>query len=125
MAYSGDIYQLQADNPELEFLFPDEGAAFWTDNMLVPAKAAHPYAAETMMNYVYEPEVAAKIAEYVAYISPVKGVRDILQKSDPKLANSPLTFPSDELRKKLRPYPTLTPSDERQMQERMAQVTGA
>ena len=41
----------------------------FTDNMMLPAKVEHPYAAETMMNYVYEPEVAALICAYVNYIA--------------------------------------------------------
>jgi spermidine/putrescine transport system substrate-binding protein len=125
MAYSGDVVALQADNPQLEFVYPDEGSMLFTDNMMIPAKAAHPYAAETMMNYVYDPEVAAKIAEFVNYIPPVTGVKEIVAKTAPKLANSPLIFPSDEIRKKLHPYPNLSPADERAMEERMAQVTGA
>ena len=56
----------------------------FTDNMMMPAKVEHPYAAETMMNYVYEPAVAAKIAAYVNYISPVKGVKEILEKTRPE-----------------------------------------
>ena len=82
----------------------------FTDNMMMPAKVEHPYAAETMMNFVYEPEVAAKIAAYVNYISPVKGVKEILEKTDPKLANNPLIFPPDEIRAKLHPYPALSPT---------------
>jgi spermidine/putrescine transport system substrate-binding protein len=125
MAYSGDVVALQADNPQLEFLYPEEGSMLFTDNMMIPAKAAHPYAAETMMNYVYDPNVAAKIAEYVNYIPPVQGVKEIVAKTAPKLASSPLIFPSDEILKKLHPYPNLSPADERAMEERMAQVTGA
>ena len=125
VAYSGDLVALQADNPELEFLFPDEGAVLWNDNMMIPAKAEHPYAAEVMMNYVYEPEVALKIAEFVNYITPVKGTLELAESSDPELAKNELIFPSDELRAKLRSYPTLSPSDERTMQEAMAKVTGA
>jgi spermidine/putrescine transport system substrate-binding protein len=125
MAYSGDLVQLQADNPDLEFVYPDEGGMLFTDNMMMPAKVAHPYAAETMMNYVYDPAVAAKIALYVNYISPVKGVKEILLKSDPKVANNQLIFPSDAVRQKLHDYPSLSPSDERQMEARMAQITGA
>ncbi len=84
MAYSGDLTGLQADNPHLEFVYPDEGSMIFTDNMMIPAKAAHPYAAETMMNYVYDPAVAAKLASYITYISPVQGAAEIIQKSDPK-----------------------------------------
>ena len=49
------------------------------------------------MNFVYDPEVAAKIAAYVNYISPVKGVKEILEKKDPKLADNPLIFPPDDV----------------------------
>ena len=125
MAYSGDVVALQADNPQLEFAYPEEGSMLFTDNMMIPAKAAHPYAAETMMNFVYEPAIAAKIAAYVNYIPPVQGVQEIIAKTDPKLASSPLIFPSEAIRKQLHPYPNLSPADERAMEERMAQVTGA
>ena len=97
----------------------------FTDNMMMPAKVAHPYAAETMMNYVYEPEVAAKIAAYVNYIPPVKGVQEIFEKTDPKLAKNTLIFPPPDVASKLHPYPALSTADERKMQEAMAQVTGA
>ena len=99
----------------------------FTDNMMLPAKVENPYAAETMMNYVYEPEVAAKIAAYVNYISPVKGIQEILanQKDGAELAENPLIFPPAEIRKTLRPYPSLSPKDEQTMQQAMAKVTGA
>lgn len=124
MAYSGDLVQLKADNPNLEFVYPEEGAMLFTDNMMMPAKVQNPYAAETMMNYVYDPPVAAKIAAYVNYLSPVKGVKEILVKSDPKIANNPLIFPSQDVVDRLKSYPALSPEDERAMQDRMAQVVG-
>jgi spermidine/putrescine transport system substrate-binding protein len=125
MAYSGDLVQLQSDNPSLRFAYPEEGCMRFTDNMMMPAKVEHPYAAETMMNYLYEPEVAAKLAAYVNYISPVEGIREILEKSDPEIAANQLIFPSDEISAKMRNYPQLTPAEERQAREAMAQVTGA
>ena len=125
LAYSGDLIQLQSDNPDLRFAYPEEGAMLFTDNMMMPTKVENPYAAETMMNYVYEPEVAATIAAYVNYIPPVKGVREVLMRDSPKLAENPLIFPPDDVAARLRPYPALSPADEREMQEAMAQVTGA
>jgi spermidine/putrescine transport system substrate-binding protein len=125
LAYSGDLIQLQSDNPDLRFAYPEEGAMFFTDNMMMPAKVEHPYAAETMMNYVYEPEVAAVVCAWVNYISPVKGVREVLAKTDPELAENELIFPPDDVAANLHPYPALSTSDERAMQEAMAQVTGA
>jgi spermidine/putrescine transport system substrate-binding protein len=125
MAYSGDLVQLQADNPDLEFVFPKEGAMLFTDNLMMPKHLSHPYGAELLMNYYYEPEVAAKVAAYVNYISPVQGAKEILLKTDPDIANNPLIFPPDDVRKRLYPYPNLSPADERTMQDAMANVTGA
>ena len=69
----------------------------FNDNMMMPAKVEHPYAAETMMNYLYDPEVAAKLAAYVNYISPVKGAKEVLEKTDPEIANNQLIFPPPEI----------------------------
>lgn len=125
LAYSGDLIQLQSDNPDLRFAYPEEGAMLFTDNMMIPEKAAHPYAAETMMNFAYDPAIQAKIAAAVNYIPPVKGVQEIVAKSDPKLAANPLVFPSEAIRAKLHAYPALSNADERTMKEAMAKVTGA
>ena len=46
------------------------------------------------MNFVYDPKVQADIAQYVNYVTPVKGVQAILRKRDPALARSQLIFPS-------------------------------
>ncbi|WCB93889.1 Putrescine-binding periplasmic protein SpuD [Baekduia alba] len=125
VAYSGDLVQLQADNPDLEFIYPKEGAMLFTDNMMMPKHAEHFYGAEVLMNYYYEPEVAAKVAAYVNYITPVQGAKEVLLKTDPDIANNPLIFPPDDVRKRLYPYPNLSPADERAMQNAMAKVTGA
>jgi spermidine/putrescine transport system substrate-binding protein len=124
-AYSGDVIQLQADNPDLEFVIPEEGATIWSDNMLIPKKAENPYAAEVYMNYVYDPEVAAKIAAYVNYVTPVVGAKEILAKQDPKLASNQLIFPDDETLAQLHPYVNLNEDEERQMNEAMQAVVGA
>jgi spermidine/putrescine transport system substrate-binding protein len=125
VAYSGDVVQLKADNPKLEFLIPEEGAVLWTDNMLMPTKPPHPYTAETFMNYVYDPVVQAKIAAYVNYVPPVKGTKEELAKTDPETAGNELIFPSDETMANLKPYPTLSLEEERQATEAMQKVTGA
>jgi spermidine/putrescine transport system substrate-binding protein len=125
LAYSGDMVQLQSDNPDLRFSYFEEGNMLFTDNMMLPAKVQHPYAAETMINFVYEPEIAAKIALYVNYIPPVEGVDELVRKQDPKLAKNQLVFPSPAVRAKLHAYPSLSDADERAMKEAMAQVTGA
>ena len=57
---------------------PREGAMSWFDTMVIPLNAANGVAAAKFMDYVYDPVNAAKIAAYVQFISPVKGVQDEL-----------------------------------------------
>ena len=94
LAYSGDIVQLQSDNPDLKFVYPDEGAMLFTDNMMIPAKAENIYAAETMMNFVYDPEIAAKLAIYVNYLSPVKGVQGDRREDRARHRQQPADLPA-------------------------------
>jgi len=96
IGWSGDAVQLQADNPDIEFVMPDSGCILWSDNMVIPVGAPNPDAAYAFMNYVYEPENQAQIAAYNNYITPVKGVQEIFEQDDPKLAESELIFPSNE-----------------------------
>lgn len=125
VAWSGDLVQLKADNPDLEFLVPEEGGMSWSDNMLIPQKAHSPYGAETFMNYVYDPVIAAQIAAYVNYFCPVSGAKEVLQKTDAKLAGNPLIFPDDATLKQLHAYPSLGDAAERELTAEMQKVTGA
>ncbi len=96
MAWSGDVVQLQADNSHLHWNLPTTGGDIWTDNMLIP-KGGNVYTASVYMNSVYDPKVAAKIADYVNYISPVVGARAVLLKEDPAVAKNTLIFPTKEM----------------------------
>ena len=95
LSWSGDVVQLQADNANLKWGIPDDGGMIWTDNMLIP-KGGDVFTASTYMNFVYDPKVAAKIAAYVNYVTPVKGAKEELAKTDPDTAGNPLIFPDDE-----------------------------
>jgi spermidine/putrescine transport system substrate-binding protein len=110
MAWSGDVFQLQLDNPNLEFVIPEEGGELWSDNLVVPAGATHKTNAEKLMDWYYQPEVAAELAAWVNYISPVPAAKDAMlaladeeEADDPEwadelrgLAESPAIFPSGE-----------------------------
>lgn len=92
-AWSGDVLALQADNPDIKFVVPEEGLSLWSDNMLVPNKSAHKANAEALMSYYYAPEVAATLAAWVNYICPVQGAQQAMEKVDPELVHNPLIFP--------------------------------
>jgi spermidine/putrescine transport system substrate-binding protein len=125
VAWSGDVVQLQADNPDLEFLIPDAGAGVWSDNMMIPQKAGQPYGAETWMNYYYDPNVAAHLAAYVNYFSPVAGAKAFAEQIDPGLAENQLIFPDEDTESRLHPLVNFTGDEERQATARMQEVTGA
>jgi spermidine/putrescine transport system substrate-binding protein len=97
-AWSGDMVQLQADHPGLKWVIPDTGAMIWTDNMLIP-KGGNAYAASVLMNWFYDPKIAAEVEDYVNYICPVKGADKVLVKSDPAVAKNPLIFPTQAMLK--------------------------
>ena len=80
VAWSGDVVQLLADNPKLKWAIPESGGMIWTDNMLIPTGGSAP-TASTYMNFVYDPVVAAQIAAYVNYVTPVKGAKEELAKT--------------------------------------------
>jgi spermidine/putrescine transport system substrate-binding protein len=96
IGWSGDAVQAQLDNPDIAYVQPAQGCALWSDNMMIPVGAPDTAAAYEFMNYVYEPQNMARIVEWVNYISPVEGVREILLKRDPSLAENELIFPSKQ-----------------------------
>jgi spermidine/putrescine transport system substrate-binding protein len=96
-AWSGDVIIAQQDNPNLKFVPPEEGLSLWADNMLVPNLATHQANAEEWMNYYYQPEVAAKLADWNWYICPVEGAQEEMLKIDKFAATSPLIFPDEKM----------------------------
>jgi spermidine/putrescine transport system substrate-binding protein len=94
IGWSGDAYLIGRE--DVEWRRPVEGCNLWFDTMAIPVGAPNTAAALEFINFVYEPQVQADIAEFVNYVTPVEGVRDILAQRDPKLAQDPLIFPDEE-----------------------------
>jgi spermidine/putrescine transport system substrate-binding protein len=112
MGWSGDAVQLQADNPNLEWRMPTEGCMLWSEDMVIPVGAPNPTAAEAFMNYVYDPKVQANIAAYNNYVTPVEGVKEVFEKTEPELAHNQLIFPSSSFTKNCSPTPPLEGEEE-------------
>ncbi|MFF7332499.1 extracellular solute-binding protein [Streptomyces sp. NPDC008150] len=104
-AYSGDVIQLQADNPDIHFVVPEEGAELWSDSLMIPNLARHKKNAEELVDYYYRPDIAAELAAWVNYVCPVPAAQDVLADSKDKdtaaLAANPLIFPDATMRKHL------------------------
>jgi spermidine/putrescine transport system substrate-binding protein len=108
-AWSGDLFIAAAPKsyggdgfPEIKAAIPGEGGILWTDNQCIPLNAKHPVDAIKFMNFVYQPKIAAQLADFIWYVSPVPAAKDIVLNDidDPLVAKSPLVFPSaDDLAK--------------------------
>ena len=97
ICWSGDITVINAEaGDKWEFAIPTAGGTLWNDNFLVPIGSPRKANAEALMNYYYEPEVAAEVAAWVNFITPVVGAQEAAAAIDPELAENQLIFPNEE-----------------------------
>jgi len=123
IAWTGDVVQLQADNPKLGYVLPKTGATLWSDNFVIPAMAKHKKNAETLINYYYDPAVMAQVVDYVNYISPVQGTKEVLQKEDPSVASNPLIIPDAATLANTQVFRGLTAAEETKYNAAFADLT--
>ncbi|MDQ2661670.1 MAG: spermidine/putrescine ABC transporter substrate-binding protein [Actinomycetota bacterium] len=97
ICWSGDITVINAEaGDKWEFALPTAGGTLWNDNFLVPIGSTRKANAEALINYYYEPEVAAEVAAWVNFITPVVGAKEAAIAIDPELAENQLIFPNEE-----------------------------
>jgi spermidine/putrescine transport system substrate-binding protein len=125
IGWSGDAVQLKADNPNIEFVIPETGGHLWTDNMQIPVGAPEPFTAEKFIDFVYRPEIQADIAEYVNYICPVEGVKEILVKRDRAFFDNQLIFPDEAFLEDTFIFRGLKPEEEQELDDAFQRVIGA
>lgn len=123
-AWSGDIPQLQKDNPDLRYMIPKEGMYRSDDNMTIPIKAPHREEAEKWINFIYEPEIYAQIVAYIQYIPVIQGTKSYVKKINPKLLDVPIVYPSSEVRKKMYSFKPLTGKEQAKWQSLFQTVIG-
>lgn len=118
ICWSGDITVLnfEAGYEKWKFVLPEAGATLWNDNFMVPIGSPRKTNAETLINYYYEPEVAAEVAAWVNFITPVEGAQEAAVAIDPELAEDTLIFPDDETLAKASIFRGLTPQEENEFQ---------
>ena len=103
VAYSGDIFQKNQEekkNPDdpdlLGFAVPESGGVIWADHFMVPTPSKKREEVQKLINFYYDPVVAAEVAAYVNYITPVVGAQEAMEKVAPELVEDPLVFPDDK-----------------------------
>jgi len=126
IGWSGDILlaQFEEEDDNYKFALPETGGTLWSDNLMVPIASPHKKNAEKLMDFYYDPTVAATVAAYVNYICPVEGAKAEMEKIDPSLVDSPLIFPTEEDLNNVKVFRSLTPDEETLFAEEFQKVIG-
>jgi spermidine/putrescine transport system substrate-binding protein len=122
MVWSGDLASSGTEGDT--FQPPEEGLMIWTDNMVIPKGAVNRYTASLMINFVYDPKIAAQIEDYVYYVCPVKGADAEIKKLDPGAETNPLLFPPADWAPKFHNFQFLDPDNEAKLDELYLDLTG-
>jgi spermidine/putrescine transport system substrate-binding protein len=123
-AYSGDVVQLQADNPDLKFVVPESGATTFVDNMVIPYTTQNQKAAEAWINYVYDRANYARLVAFVHGVPVLSDMTDELKKVDPEAAKNPWINPPKDVLDKSKGWGPLTDEQSKQYSDAYAAVTG-
>jgi spermidine/putrescine transport system substrate-binding protein len=121
IGWSGDITQINYENgyddgEKWKFVFPESGATIWNDTMIVPIGSPRKTNAEILMNYYYQPEVAAEVAAWVNFVTPVEGAYEAAIELDPELAENKLIFPDEATLSQVQAFRTLASDEENEFQ---------
>ena len=127
IGWSGDMFILKSENEgKFDFAIPESGGTISGDNFLIPStvSAEAKVNAEKLINFYYDPAIAAEVAAYVNFVCPVKGAQAEMEKISPELASSPFIFPDDATSKKLAVFRSLTPAEETTWGEAFQKAAG-
>ncbi len=126
MAWSGDVAALNDEAGEeiWKFVVPDEGATLFIDSFCMPASTEASKQVHALIDYYYEPEVAAQVAASVQYVTPVAGAREAMEKIDPELAANTLIFPDEEMSSKVYDMRSMTSEEDNRYSQAYQKVLG-
>ena len=126
IGWSGDIAQLnlQVGSEQFGFAVPESGGTFSSDNFMIPVTAKNQANAEALMNYYYDPAIAARLSAYINYVCPVKGAQEEMAKFNVKQSKNTLIFPTPDTFKKLQVFRGLTPSEQLKFSTAFQKVSG-
>ncbi len=123
-AYSGDVVQLAADNPNLDFVVPEAGGTTFVDVMVIPTTSQNKAGAEEWMNFVYDRANYAQLIVAVQFVPVLSDMTPEIERLDPAIAADPLVNPPQEVLDKLAIWPALTEEQDAEYTTIYADVTG-
>ena len=94
LGYAYDEIEGQKANPNIKFVLPAEGSLLWGDNFVIPSTSVHKTEAEALLNYLLEPEVMAKIANFNYYAVANDGAMPFIEE---EIRSSLIIYPPNDL----------------------------
>ena len=89
--YSGEAIYTQRENPDLEYVIPEEGTNVWIDCWCILKDAPNKENAEKFIDFICRGDIAEKNFEYITYSTPNDAARELIE--DEEIKNSPIAFP--------------------------------
>lgn len=91
--YAGDFITMHNNNPDLAFVYPQEGVNIFVDSICIPKNAKNKAAAEAYINFLLDPDIAVENANYLGYATPNTAV---LTREDYELKGNAYLYPEDQ-----------------------------
>ncbi|ACK69669.1 extracellular solute-binding protein family 1 [Gloeothece citriformis PCC 7424] len=98
--WSGDIFQVMEENPDIRYTIPKEGSVIWVDTVAIAKNSPHKDTAEQFINFLFEPEISAKVSNFIKYGTPNKVAIEKGLINEKELKN-PSLYPPTEVFNKL------------------------
>lgn len=89
--YSGEAIYTQRENPDLEYVIPEEGTNVWIDCWCILKDAPNKENAEKFIDFMCRGDIAEKNFEYITYSTPNDAARELIE--DEEIKNSTIAFP--------------------------------
>jgi spermidine/putrescine transport system substrate-binding protein len=96
--WSGDIFQVMEENPDIRYVIPAEGSIIWTDNACIPTSSMNKAMGEKFINYILEPEIGAQLSNFIQYGTPNAASLPFI---DEEVLNDPAVYPPEAVRERL------------------------
>jgi spermidine/putrescine transport system substrate-binding protein len=99
--WSGDVFQVMEENPDLRYVIPKEGTIIWVDTIAIPTGAPHQALAEQFINFLLKPDVSAKNSNFIKFGTPnkISVEKALINKNE---LDNPAIYPPPEVFKKLK-----------------------
>ena len=97
-AWSGDVYQMVEDVPNIRYVIPKEGAVRGSDTMVITSGAPHPIAANLWIDFNLDAQVSAQNTNYIGYMGPNAAAKEFIS---PDILADPTVNPDVALLEKL------------------------